>query len=203
MISIRHSAKYLPLVALLAVSPLSEALELRQFKNTDGTKSFTATLANYNPKSKQVTVNMENGRTKRFSIKLLSQEDQKYVLDSLDELAICRSVSVSFKEVKGETTRRKTDLVRTSTTPTAYQIELYNRSDQIIRDLEVRYSFYYCVGSSSYNGPRHTPKVITGTIFYPKLFGKYHETRKTAEVVLVREVKKGIAPPVPSGGGGG
>ncbi|MCP5536290.1 MAG: hypothetical protein H7A51_08670 [Akkermansiaceae bacterium] len=195
--------KWLSLVAMLSFSLPAAALEEREFKSSDESKSFTATLTDYNAARKTATVTLKNGIVKSFDLSLLSEEDQKYVIDSADELAVSRSVSVSFKEVKGETTRTKSGLVRTRSTPTSYEIQVYNRSDKVIEDLEIRYSLYYCVGSSSATGPSHTPQVLKGSLIYPKLFGKYNETRATSEVVLIRESKKGVAPPVPSGGGGG
>lgn len=194
--------QWLSLIALLSFILPSAALEEREFKSADKSKSFTATLIDYNEAKKTVTVTLKNGSQKRFALAILSEEDQKYVIDSADDLAVSRSVNVSFKEIKGETTRSKAGLVRTQSTPTSYEIQVYNRSDTVIEELEVRYSLYYCVGSSNATGPRHTPKVLKGSLIYPKLFGKYTETRPTSEITLIRESKKGVAPPVPSGGGG-
>jgi hypothetical protein len=192
--------QWLSMIALLSLVLPSAALEQRLFKSADQTKTFTATLLEYNEAKRTVAVRIKGGDSKRFSIDLLSADDQKYVMGSAGELAVSRSVNVSFKEVKGETARSKSGRVRTSSTPISYDIQVYNRSDQVIKDLEVRYSFYYCVGSSTVNGPRHSPKVQKGSLIYPKLFGKYNETRPTANVVLVRESQKKILPP--SGGGG-
>lgn len=195
--------RWLSLIALLSLVLSSAAIEQRQFKSADETKTFTATLIEYKDSTRTVTVRLKSGGSKRFSIDLLSADDQKYVMDSAEELAVSRSVHVSFKEVKGDTSRSKAGRVRTQSTPISYEIQVYNRSDQVIKDVEVRYSFYYCVGSSSATGPRHTPKVQKGSLIYPKLFGKYNETRHTADVVLVRESQKRILPPSGGGGAGG
>lgn len=195
-------SKWLSLMMLVACALPSQALEERKFFNADKSQSFPATLTDYNEAKKLVTVTLKSGKKKKFSINLLSKEDQEYVKANATILAAARDINVSFKEVKGETTRSKSGLVRTRKTPTGYEIMVYNRSDKTIENLEVRYSYYYCVGSSSATGPRHTPKVLKGVISYPKMYGKYNETRKTDEVVLIRESKKGVAPPAPSGGGG-
>ena len=73
----------------------------------------------------------------------------------------------------------------------------------MVEDVDVRYSYYYCVGSSSATGPRHTPKVQKGVLSYPKMFGQYNETRETAQINLINESKKGVAPPASGGRGGG
>ncbi|BDS05160.1 hypothetical protein NT6N_02000 [Oceaniferula spumae] len=200
MMKPKHSS-WLSLLALIALGLPCSALEQRRFQNADKTKSFQATLVDYNEAGKTVTVTLENGKTSKFSIDLLSPEDQKYVEAQSDVLAVSRSIEVTFTETKGETTRTKSGLVRSSTTPTHYKIMVYNRSDKVVENLKVNYSYYYCLGSSSATGPRHTPQVKTGTLVYPKLFGKYNETRETAKIDLIRASKKGVAPPVPSGGG--
>lgn len=194
--------KLLTSIALCALILPASALEEREFKSADKTKSFKATLTDYDVKKKRVTVQLENGKSKRFPIDILSKEDQAYVKKYSDVLAVSRDIKITFTEVKGKTERSKEGLVRTRKTPTSYNIMVYNRSDKVIENLEVRYSYYYCVGSSSADGPRHTPKVSKGTLVFPKLFGKYNETRETAKITLIRESKKGVAPPVPSGGGG-
>ena len=53
--------------------------EKRTFLSADGTKSFVATLISYDAKSEMVTVRKTNGRTTKFKIAALSDEDQKYV----------------------------------------------------------------------------------------------------------------------------
>ncbi len=196
--------QWLALSALISLALPSQALEQRTFHSaTDSSKSFEAELTGYDPIKQIVSVTLKSGKAQRFSLALLSEEDQKYVKDHAVILAVGRDVDISFKEVKGDVTRTKQGLVRSRSTPISYEIAVYNRSDQIIKDLEVRYSLYYCVGSSSATGPSHTPKLLKGTLTYPKLFGKYNETRTTSEIVIIRESKKGVAPPVPSGGGGG
>ncbi|MFK7911451.1 MAG: hypothetical protein AB8F34_12755 [Akkermansiaceae bacterium] len=197
-----HRKLAILLTSLVMILPLS-ALEEREFHNTDRSKSFRATLADYDEAKGLVTVQLATGKTKRFAMKLLSEEDQKYIKANSEMLVVARAFDVKFKEVKGETTRTKAGLIRTRKTPTSYQVQLYNRSKKIVEDVDVRYSYYYCVGSSSATGPRHTPKVKKGVLGFPKMFGQYSESRETAQVDLIRESKKGVAPPVPSGGGGG
>lgn len=192
---------WLTMIAFVLLVVPSSALEQRTFHSSnDKSKSFEAELTGYDPIKKMVSVTLKSGKAKRFSLALLSEEDQKYVRAHAVILAVGRDVDITFKEAQGDVTRTNKGLIRSRSTPTSYAITVYNRSDQIIKDLEVRYSFYYCVGSSSASGPRHSPKVQKGTLNYPKLFGKYNETRKTSEVVIIRESKKGVSPPVSGGG---
>lgn len=195
-----HRTKWLSLMAIVSLTLPSGALEDREFHSADKKQSFTAALLDYNPSKKSVTVVMKGGGEKIFSLDLLSKEDQAYVKANADVLEVAREVRVTFKEVKGETTRTKKGLIRRRSTPTGYAISVSNRSDRILKNVKVKYSFYYCVGSSSATGARHTPKVKTGTLDYPKMFEKYTETRKTPVVVLIHESKKGVSPPVSGGG---
>ncbi|MBT8036997.1 MAG: hypothetical protein KJO21_05585 [Verrucomicrobiae bacterium] len=191
------------LLSLVYVLP-SAAFEQRLFYSAkDKSKSFEAKLLDYDPIKKVVRVTLKSGKTTSFALSLLSEEDQEYVRSHAVILAVGRDVKLSLKEIKGEVEHSKDGLIRRSATPRSYEVSVYNRSDQIIEDFEVRYSFYYCVGSSSVNGPKHSPQVQKGTLLYPKLFGKYTETRTTSEVVMIRENKKRVDPPARSGGRGG
>ena len=189
------------LTALLALPAL--ALEERKFFSVDGSKSFEGTLSDYDAAKGMVKVLMKSGKTKQFSLNLLSKKDQDYIKQNADTLQIARNFDLRFKEFKEKTTLTKKGLVRTNTTPTGFEVQLYSRSKKVIEGVSVRYYFYYCVGSSSAEGPRHTPKRIKGELDFPKMYDQYTETRKTAQVNLIRESKKGVAPPVRIGGGGG
>jgi hypothetical protein len=188
------------MLALVSMALPSAALEQREFHSQDKTKSFYGRLMEYSTSSKTVTVRLKNGKTQRFKISLLSEEDQKYVLDNLDTLAVMRSVSVKFKEITEKPVRTKEGRIRTSTTPTYFDLTVYNRSKTSIENLELRYNYYYCVGSLDPQGAKHTPKVLKGTLQFDKIFGQDTITMPTAVVKIVRASKKGVAPPVPSGG---
>ncbi len=95
-----NRTQWLSLIALLSLVLPSAALEQREFTSADETKTFTATLIEYKEANRTVAVRLKSGGTKRFSIDLLSADDQKYVMESADELAVSRSVDVSFKEIK-------------------------------------------------------------------------------------------------------
>lgn len=180
-----------------------QALEERQFYSPNKEKSFYGLLTGYDTSKKTVTVRLKNGQEKRFKIDLLAKDDQKYVLDNEDTLAVIGGVSLSFREIKQPSTRTKVGLIRTSSVPTSFDITVYNRSKTPIEDLELRYSYYYCVGTLAAGGPKHTPQVAKGTLMFDKIFGQDTSSQQTSVVDIVRASKKGVAPPVSSGGGGG
>lgn len=122
-------------------------------------------------------------------------------MENQDTLAVLKSVSVSFKEVKEKSVRSKDGRITTSTVPTYFDVTVYNRSQTPIEDLSLQYSYYYCVGSLTPGGPKHTPKVDKGELAFDKLFGQDTATLPTAKIDIVRASKKGVAPPVRSGGG--
>lgn len=191
------------MLALVSLALPSAALEQRAFHNVDESQLLYGLLTDYNPNKKTVTLRLKNGREKRFHLKLLSADDQKYVLDNRNVLAVNKGVRVSFKEIKGKSTRTKKGLIRTSTVTTHFDVTIYNSTKTQIEDLEVRYSYYYCVGTLTPGGPKHTPHVAKGVLGYGKIYGQDTATLQTAKIDIVRASKKGVAPPVPSGGGGG
>jgi hypothetical protein len=66
--------------AILAVeSPRPATPEKRIFHSADGKKSFRAVLTQYDQETGMVSVRKSNGRTTKFKIELLSEEDQDYV----------------------------------------------------------------------------------------------------------------------------
>lgn len=198
-----HKKRYLSLLALVSLALPSAALEERQFFSKDKSQSFAGLLTGYNATSKVVTVRLTRGREKRFKLDLLSAEDQKYVLDNRDTLAVIQGISVSFKEVKEKSERTKEGLIRTSRVPTYFDVTVYNRTKTPIENLELKYSYYYCVGTLEAGGPKHSPKVEKGSLAFNKLFGRDTATLQTSKIDIIRASKKGVAPPVPSGGGGG
>lgn len=191
------------MLALFSLAIPSMALEEREFRSADKSKSFHGLLTGYDADKKIVTVRLNSGREKRFNIDVLAKEDQQYVADNLDTLAVIKSINVSFKEIKEKSTRTKEGLITTSTVPTYYDITVYNRSTTPIEELELRYSYYYCVGTLTPGGPKHTPKVEKGLLVFDKLFEQDTATLQTAKIDIIRASKKGVAPPVRSGGGGG
>ena len=64
------------LISALLMLP-SLALEERKFVSADGSKSFQATLVDYDEAKGLVKVEMKSGKIVRFSMDLLSKDDQE------------------------------------------------------------------------------------------------------------------------------
>lgn len=198
-----YRKRWLSMLAFVCLVLPSAALEDRTFHNKDKSQSFSGRLTGYKASSKIVTIRLSKGGVRRFKLGLLAADDQKYVLKNQDTLAVIGGVSVSFKEIKEKSTRTKKGLIRTSTVPTHYNVTVYNRTKTPIEDLELRYSYYYCVGTLTAGGPKHTPQVANGSLVFDKLYDQDTATLKTKTIDIVRSSKKGVAPPISGGGGGG
>ncbi|MFK7910673.1 MAG: hypothetical protein AB8F34_08720 [Akkermansiaceae bacterium] len=169
--------------ALMVMS--AHALEQRTFHNTDKSKSFDATLTGFDAQKKKVTVLNASGKKLSFSFSMLSEECQKYVLSKKDLLAIARYVRLDFEEVKGE---RSGDAI-----PTHFDIEVYNRGQRAIEDVEVKYTLYYRQGNLAKGGS--DAKTSSGTLSTGKIYDTDSITLSTQKISIVRKSK-------PASGGG-
>jgi len=179
------------------------ALEQHKFFNNDNSQSFYAELTGYDAAKQVVTVKLENGKKSKFKLSLLSEGDQKYVIHNQVTLVAVKRLEVSFKEVKGKKTRTKEGLIRTSVTPISYNVTVYNRSKTPIKDVKLNYHYYYCVGTLTPGGPKHTPKVTTGGLVFNELAGQDTAVLTTSAIDIIRASKKGVPPPNRGGGGWG
>lgn len=195
--------RWLALLALVSMALPSAAFEQRAFYSKDKTQTFSGCLTDYDATKKSVTVKLKNGQKKRFNLNFLSEDDQKYVLGHQDTLAVGKGLSVSFKKMRDKSTRTKEGLIRTSVIPTYYDVTIYNRTKTEIDDLELRYSYYYCIGTLAPKGPKHTPHIARGMLSCGKIYGQDTLTLQTAKIDIIRASKKGVAPPVSGGRGGG
>ena len=191
------------MIALLSLTLPCVALEQREFHSSDNSQSFNGQLTDYDAAKKVVTVKLKNGKDSTFKLSLLSEDDQKYVLNNQVSLSAIKGLNVTFKEIKEKSTRTEEGLIRTTIAPTYYDVTVYNRSKTPIRELKLNYHYYYCVGTLVAGGPRHMPKVQTGSLIFDKLFGQDTATLKTSAIDIIRASKKGVSPPVRGGGGGG
>ncbi|MBT8044651.1 MAG: hypothetical protein KJO79_06850 [Verrucomicrobiae bacterium] len=172
-------------LVMLAFALPSQALEKRTFYSVDKSKSFEATLADYDAKKKTVTVVFTNGRKKSFPVSVLSKECQDYVLSKLDLLVISRAVRLQFEEIK---VKGGGDAIATG-----YAIEVYNSSKRAVEDVTLKYTLYYNQGDLNKGGT--VAKTKTGTLNTGKLFDRDTVTLNTAKVDIVRKIK-------PASGGG-
>lgn len=168
------------LVAAAFTLASAHALEQRVFRSVDKSKSFDATLTAYDAQKKKVTVVYASGKKASFSLGVLSEECQKYVLSKKDLLAISRFVRLDFKEVKAE---RNGDAIATH-----YDVEVYNRGKRIIEDVELKYTLYYTQGNLTKGG--NDQKTSSGSLSTGKLYDGYAITVSTPAIDIIRTIKK-------------
>lgn len=118
--------------------------ELHDFKSADGSKSFSGELIEYDPATKTVTV-ISQRSTKSFSIDLLSEADQKYVIEQGKLLAVFKNIEISLKEFRNDSEKRTSERIEDRVAPCGYVITLNNRSPQDFKGLVVKYTIYYGV----------------------------------------------------------
>lgn len=162
-----------------------QALEEREFFNADKTKSFKGTVVGFDAEKKKVTIRTSKGGLSHAKLSAFSEADQKYILDNVNVLAANKALEFSFKEVTGGGTK-KTGF------DTGYDIRLYNRGTTEIKDIELKYTIYYRVGSVQ-KGVKTVAKEQSGDLSLDSLYGTLRYTLSTSKVKLVREIVKGKA----------
>jgi len=172
-------------LAVVALSLPLQALEQRTFYNADKTKSFEATLTAYNAKNKTITVTNSSGKTMKFTMAVISDDCQEYVLSKQDLLSISKNVRLKFKESK--------DKQAGDSTSVGFSIEAYNRGKNSIEDVTLNYTIYYDQGDIKKGGFTHKTK--EGTVNTGKMYNGDTLTVETEKVYLVRKVL------APAGGG--
>jgi hypothetical protein len=80
-----------------------------------------------------------------FSIDLLSEADQKYVIEQGKLLAVFKNIEISLKEFREESEKKTSERIEYRVAPCGYVITLNNRSAQDFKKLEVKYTIYYAV----------------------------------------------------------
>lgn len=181
----RKNLLLLSSLATLAFALPSQAIEQRTFKSADKTKSFDATLVDYDAKKQTVTVVFASGKKKSFPVNVLSQEDKDYILANQDLLVIAKSVRLDFKEVKVKSGGDGVD--------TSYSIEVRNNGKRAIEDVTLKYTLYYSQGDLNKGGT--VDKTSTGTLSTGKIYDADTITLETTAVSIVRKSK-------PASGGG-
>lgn len=175
-----------PIALLVAAITLpAQGLEPRTFYDSGKTKSFQATLSDYDAKTKTVTVIAGRSKTMKFPLSVLAEDCQKYVLSKKDLLTVAKNVRLKFTEVK-ETPGAESSNVH-------FDIEVYNRGKNSIEDVTLRYTIYYDEGDLKRGG--FTRRTSEGILSTGKMFDGDTLTVATSPVYLVRAITK------PSGGG--
>ena len=178
----------IPLLITLGICALalpSQALEQRTFKSAKKDGSFEATLTAYDANKKKVTVINEKGKTINFTLGVLSDECQAYILSKESLLKTAKDVTLRFEKSK--------DPKNDDTTPTGYAIEVNNRGVSPIENVVLKYTLYYRQGDLESGGT--VAKTMEGKLSTGKIYESDTLTVQTAKVYLVRKNK-------PSSGGG-
>ena len=168
-------------LAIVVLALPSQALEQRTFKGSKKTQSFEATLRAYDAQKKTVTVVQSSGKTMTFSLSVLSDECQKYVISKQDLLNTSRNVRLKFKEVKDKRVGTSFKM--------GFAIEVYNRGKNSIEDITINYTIYYDQGDIKKGGFIHQTK--EGTLSTGKIYNGDTLTVNTDKLYMVRKV---IAP---------
>lgn len=156
--------------------------ELRTFSSADKSKTFEGVLIAYNSKNDIVQVRRKGARkTSSFKLEMLSAEDQKYVKSQEAVLKVASAIAIDMVAWKGEAVTQRGETVKITTTPVAYEIEVANRSDDLIKDLEVRYTIYY--SKDSENGAA-IERTLESSFEIEQLFAKYEDITRTDEINL-------------------
>ena len=74
------------MLELIGDSSSATVPEERKFTSADGVRSFIATLTGYDAEKEIVIVRKKDGRTIKFKIEHLSEEDREYVLSTAPKL---------------------------------------------------------------------------------------------------------------------
>jgi len=108
---------------------LAQYLEPREFFNADRTKSFKATLVDYDSKEQMVAARPVCGPMMKFKLDVLSTKDQAYVKEKAATTLLSRKIRVRFEEWTGDTDTTKEGLVRSSKSEKAYDISFSQIED--------------------------------------------------------------------------
>jgi hypothetical protein len=116
----------------------------REFRSSEGGKSFVGQVVGYDPAKRVVTVRMkEGGGQVEVAVEKLSAADRKFVEEEGQRLAAARFLRVRFdktQEKSGESTKNS-DTAKTTTTKYAagYRIAVENFAPHPLKDITVEY----------------------------------------------------------------
>ena len=182
----------LTFIGILSLGMLASGNQIREFWNTDRSKSFKASLVSFDEKTKTVVVRTAKGKLINFSADNLSEDDQEYVAKEGEVLAIAKDVQIRLLKMEGKLDSSKSGGARTSKRDIEYEVILTNNGGEL-DGLEIRYSIFYNKGQEK--GASVLDK-HTGNIEVDALAAKRVRKYTTSALTLERMVK----PPSTSGG---
>lgn len=155
--------------------------EKHRFESADGTKNFIGELTGYDPKTQMVSVKI-NRRVQTFKIDLLSEDDQKYVMEHGERLAIVNDLDITLDDFAEKSTKRKKERIEDRVYPSGYEIKISNRSRRNFENLKLRYTIYY--GVQGYLEPDRETKTKEGELLC-KMVTKLGSTTLRTETVEI------------------
>ena len=172
------------LYTLAACWFLSSALhaEMHRFKSADGSKDFIGELTGYDPKTKAVSVKIKR-RIQTFKIDLLSEEDQKYVIENGERLAVANDIDISLESYTDKYVKKKEKRIEDRIYPSGYEVKISNRSRRTFENLKLTYTIYY--GVQGYLKPDRKTEEATGELVCKTLTSLGSTTLRTEPVSIV------------------
>ncbi|MCU0795961.1 MAG: hypothetical protein MUF31_08515 [Akkermansiaceae bacterium] len=156
--------------------------DLRRFQSADGTRDFTGELVGYDPKTEMVSVKMQ-GRVASFKLSLLSEDDQEYVKEQGEVLALVNQIEITLTEYRGKPTKKEEDRIVDRIYPSGYEVRLSNRSRQTFENLEFTYTVYY--GEQDYLKEERKTRELEGKMKCSLLAPLRTDTLQTEPVPIV------------------
>lgn len=183
-----HTRILFTLVCLcFLTSPLHA--EMHRFKSADGSKDFIGELTGYDPKTKMVSVKIKR-RIQNFKIDLLSEEDQKYVIDHGERLAMANDIDITLENYTDKFVKKEEDRIEDRIYPSGYEVKISNRSRRTFEDIKLTYTVYY--GVQGYLKPERKTEEATGELTLKTLTSLGRTTLRTEPVSIVSGVLEPI-----------
>ncbi|MGB0991510.1 MAG: hypothetical protein ACPG32_03475 [Akkermansiaceae bacterium] len=158
--------------------------EVRRFQNADETKSFFGELVDYDAKKKLVTVKLQKGNKKiKFALNILSEDDQKYVLNNADRVAVANNIEITLKKFSDKSKKELKPRIVNRVHPSGYTIQVNNRSKKVISNITLNYTLYYAV--QDYLKPERKDETKEGSLTIEKIVAQRKQTHKTETIDIV------------------
>jgi len=177
----RHSSILITLVCTCILTLALQA-EMHRFKSADGSKDFIGELTGYDPKTKKVSVKI-NRRVQSFNLELLSEEDQKYVIEHGESLALANDIDISLDSFTDKYVKKKEKRIEDRIYPSGYEVKLSNRSRRTFEDIKLSYTIYY--GVQDYLKPERKTEESSGELVCKTLTSLGSTTLRTETVSIV------------------
>jgi hypothetical protein len=184
---------------IIAVLGLGSAFaeELREFKSSDGSKTFRGLLMDFDAKSETVKVRHQRGKIITFKLAILSEEDQDFVKKKAPMLAAAKGLRVETDMNRKSAGKNEAGTWLCEKINHSYDVAAENTLSKDLGTVEIEYSIFI---ERNRRDAESKNEVVTGTHSVSSFMGHDEESFTTQEVVLENWSDN---PPIPTGGGGG